>query len=195
MSNKTKYAAATLAASAAFFAALAAHEGYRAAPYRDSGGVPTIGIGSTQYPDGRRVKMTDPPVTQAQAVELARAHVAKDEGRLKALLPGVQLSQAEYDVYTDFVYQFGADTFAKSSIRRHLLAGNHTEACRALLKYTASPPAATAACGKTAATACGRGSNGGIASAWRQTHDLDNQTLETRPRRPRAARTVWRMAV
>lgn len=135
MNDKRKYAAATLAASAAFFAALAAHEGYRAAPYRDSGGVPTIGIGSTQYPDGRRVKMTDPPVTQAQAVELARAHVAKDEGRLKALLPGVQLSQAEYDVYADFVYQFGADTFAKSSVRRHLIAGRHTEACRALLKY------------------------------------------------------------
>jgi phage lysozyme len=135
MTNKTKYAVGTLAVSAAFFAAMIKHEGYRPAPYPDSGGVPTIGIGSTVYPDGRRVKMTDPPVTQTQAVDIARAHIAKDEGRLKALLPGVKLSQAEYDVYADFVYQYGADTFAKSSIRRHLLAGNHTEACRALLKY------------------------------------------------------------
>ena len=135
MSNKIKYAVGGLAVSAAFFAALVKHEGYRTEPYRDSGGVPTIGIGSTVYPDGRRVTMTDPPVTQAQAVDIARAHIAKDEGRLKALLPSVKLSQAEYDVYADFVYQYGADTFATSSIRRHLLAGRHTEACRALLKY------------------------------------------------------------
>ncbi|MGF6147099.1 glycoside hydrolase family protein [Kingella potus] len=95
MNNKSKYAIGGLAVSAAFFTALMRHEGYRAAPYRDSGGVPTIGIGSTQYPDGRRVQMADPPVTPAQAVEISRVHVAKDEGRLKALLPGVKLSQAD----------------------------------------------------------------------------------------------------
>lgn len=110
-------------------------EGYRAKPYYDVGKVATVGHGSTVYADGRKVKITDPPVTREKAEKMLRAHVAKDESKLKAMLPGVELSQAEYDVYIDFIYQYGTHTFAKSSIRRELLKGNHITACKSLLRY------------------------------------------------------------
>lgn len=135
MQNKTKWAIACLSASAALIAGIKSHEGYRAKPYHDVGKVATVGYGSTQYADGRRVKITDAPVGREQAEKMLRAHVAKDEGRLKAMLPGVYLSAAEYDVYADFVYNFGAANFQKSSMRRNLLAGNHKAACQSLLKY------------------------------------------------------------
>jgi lysozyme len=41
---------------------LAQEEGIKLKPYRDSKGIPTIGIGCTFYPDGRRVTMQDKPL-------------------------------------------------------------------------------------------------------------------------------------
>ena len=41
-----------------------AFEGFRAEPYLDAVGVPTIGYGSTYYPDGQRVRLTDPPISE-----------------------------------------------------------------------------------------------------------------------------------
>ena len=135
MSSKTKYAVTALAASAAFFAGLMRYEGYRAAPYRDTAGVPTIGIGSTQYPDGRRVGMGDKAVTREQALAMAQHHVSKDEAVFRRSLPGVALAQAEYDLYLDFMYQYGQGAWHKSSMRRLLLAGQHRQACDALLRW------------------------------------------------------------
>lgn len=124
-----------MTASAAFFVGLIQHEGFRSKPYRDSVGVPTIGIGSTVYPDGRKVKMTDPAITKKQAIEYAKHHVSKDERRFQKLMPDVMLSQTEYDLYLDFAYQYGTHTFAKSSMLRNLKRGDYKAACKALLKY------------------------------------------------------------
>ncbi|OSI06793.1 Phage-related lysozyme (muraminidase) [Neisseria animaloris] len=135
MQNKTKIWVGGMAASAAFFAALIQHEGFRSKPYLDSVGVPTIGIGSTVYPDGRKVKLTDPAITKKQAIAYAKHHSGKDENKFRALLAGVKLSQAEYDVYLDFAYNFGIHTFAKSSMLRNLKYGDYKAACRSLLKY------------------------------------------------------------
>lgn len=41
---------------------LAKEEGIKLAPYLDSVGIPTIGIGCTFYPGGRRVTMKDKPL-------------------------------------------------------------------------------------------------------------------------------------
>lgn len=50
--------------------ALKADEGLRLRPYLCSAGVPTIGIGATTYPDGRKVRLDDPPITEAQAMRM-----------------------------------------------------------------------------------------------------------------------------
>lgn len=53
-------------------------EGEKLAPYLCKAGVPTIGVGATYYPDGRKVQMSDPPITRERmnemlAIEIDRA--------------------------------------------------------------------------------------------------------------------------
>jgi len=135
MQNKTKISVALLAASAAFFVGLEKYEGYSAKPYKDSGGVVTQGIGSTVKPNGQPIKMSDPLITRKTAQEWAKTHVAKDEVTFRKSLQGVKLSQAEYNSYLDFVYNFGQSNWNKSSMLKNLRAGKYVEACKSLLKW------------------------------------------------------------
>jgi lysozyme len=127
---------AGLALSAAGFASWVASEGFTAKPVIPTrGDVPTIGHGSTRYEDGRPVTMADPPIARARAAELARNLHSEEEARFKDSLPGVLLTQGEYDVYVDFTGQFGIGNWRASSMRRQLLQGNYRQACDALLLY------------------------------------------------------------
>lgn len=133
--SKTKISIIALAASAAFFTSLIGYEGYESKPYLDSAKVATIGIGSTTYENGAKVKMTDKPISKERAVQIAQAHISKDEIVFKKSLQGVKLTQAEYDVYLDFTYNFGQSNWNKSSMRKNLQAGQYVQACRSLLKW------------------------------------------------------------
>ena len=133
--SKIKVWVVGLAASAAFFTSLIGYEGYKSKPYLDSAKVATIGIGSTSYENGSKVKMTDKPITKERAVEIAKAHIAKDEVVFRKSLQGVKLTQAEYDVYLDFVYNYGQANWNGSSMLRNLKAGQYKQACASLLKY------------------------------------------------------------
>ena len=135
MSNKTKLIVTSLAASAAFFVSLIHYEGYSPTPYKDTGGVATIGIGSTQYENGTQVKMTDKPIDQKRAIQISQVHIAKDEITFRKSLRGVKLSQVEYNLYLDFVYNFGQNNWNQSSMLKNLKAGHYVQACKALLKW------------------------------------------------------------
>ena len=128
----------TVAALTLSFAAavgIAVHEGYTTdAVIPTKGDVPTYGYGSTVKADGARVRMgerTDP----VNALKTMHAHISREEKVFRDSLPGVSMSQAEYDTWMTFVYQFGTGAWAKSSMRRELLAGNPRAAGDALLKY------------------------------------------------------------
>ncbi len=136
MSNKTKYVAAFLAASAAFFVGVKNDEGFTSKPVIPvKGDRPTQGHGSTFKPDGSPVKMTDPPITRATADKWLRNDVAKREVAFKDSLKGVKLSQAEYDLYLDFTYQYGIGAWSGSSMLKNLKLGKYQAACDSLLKY------------------------------------------------------------
>lgn len=135
MNTRQRIAVGLLTLSAAGFASWQAQEGYSSTaiiPVKDD--VPTLGHGSTRWEDGRPVRMSD-TITPARAVILAKALNSQEEKRFAASLPGVKLQQVEFDLYMDFVGQYGSGTWAKSSMRRELLAGNYVQACRALIKY------------------------------------------------------------
>ena len=133
--SKTKISVIVLAASAAFFTSLEVYEGYSSKPYKDSGGVATIGIGSTTYENGTKVKITDKPISKERAIQISKAHVAKDEAAFRKSLAGVKLHQAEYDVYLDFTYNFGQSNWNQSSMLRNLKVGKYKAACDSLLKW------------------------------------------------------------
>lgn len=135
-SAKKKVLVVLLSISAAGFAAWQGHEGYTSTPVIPTkGDVPTIGHGSTRYEDGRRVRLGDPAIDRKRAADLARNLMREDERAFAATLPGAKLNQVEYDVYIDFVGQYGLGNWRKSSMRTNLLNGNYAAACRSLLKY------------------------------------------------------------
>lgn len=134
--NRTRTYIGALAISAAGFMGWVASEGFAPTPeIPTQGDVPTIGHGSTRYEDGTPVRMTDPPITRERAQQLARNLLSQDEVRFRASLPGVALYQEEYDLYLDFVGQYGIGNWRASSMRRQLLSGNYVQACDALLRW------------------------------------------------------------
>lgn len=133
--NRARIAVASLSLSLAGFAGIALHEDYvEQAMIPTKNDRPTVGFGSTFHEDGRPVKLGD-TTTPARAIVKAAAHISKEEERFRSSLPGVKLHQAEYDLYMDWVYQYGTGAWGRSSMRRHLLAGDYRAACDALLLY------------------------------------------------------------
>ena len=135
MSARKRIAVYLLSLSAAGFAAWKANEGFTdVAVIPTKGDVPTIGHGSTRWEDGRPVKMGD-TITRQRAEVLARALNSQAEKEFAASLPGVKLHQEEFDLYMDFVGQYGIGNWRSSSMRRDLLASNYVQACNDLLKW------------------------------------------------------------
>ena len=136
MLNKTKYIVTMLAAiSVGGIAYTQSKEGTVLVPYKDSVGVATIGTGTTVYPNGQKVKMTDPKITEKQATEYLKFHIDKDAKIFNKSLLGVPISQTEYDLYMDFTYQFGTGAWSSSSMLRNLKQGKYKQACDSLLKW------------------------------------------------------------
>ena len=136
MSNKTKFIVTMLTAiSVGGIAYTQSKEGTVLVPYKDSVGVATIGTGTTVYPNGQKVKMTDPKITEKQATEYLKFHINKDAKIFNKTLLGVPLSQAEYDLYMDFTYQFGTGAWSSSSMLRNLKQGKYKQACDSLVKW------------------------------------------------------------
>ena len=136
MSNKTKYIVTALTAiSLGGVAYTQSKEGTVLTPYYDTGKVVTIGTGTTVYPNGQKVKITDPKITHKQATEYLKIHMAKDAKIFNKSLSGIALSQDEYDLYMDFTYQFGTSAWSTSSMLRNLKLGQYKAACDSLLKW------------------------------------------------------------
>lgn len=102
-------------------------EGLHLRPYLCPAGVPTIGYGSTVYPDGRRVRLTDKPISE----ETAEAMLMHDlrTVRLPAvrrLCHGVDTPQRMAAIL-DFAFNLGEGALASSTLRRKVNAGRWDE--------------------------------------------------------------------
>ncbi|HCD9545854.1 glycoside hydrolase family protein [Acinetobacter baumannii] len=148
MTNKTKLLVigSTLAASMCGYfifgpsdeqvQATAVKEGYTAKPIIPvKGDRPTIGNGTTFYPDGRAVKMNDQAITRKQAFEYLKFTMNKDAQPFNKTLLNIPISQTEYDLYLDFTYQYGIGAWSSSSMLKNLKVGKYKAACDSLLKY------------------------------------------------------------
>lgn len=133
--NRARIAVGLLSMSAAAFVALTAEEDYvGAAMIPTKGDRPTLGFGSTFHEDGTPVKMGD-TTTPVRALIKAQAHVSREEVSFRKSLDGASLYPPEFDIYMNWVYQYGTGAWWKSSMRREILAGNYLAACDALLLY------------------------------------------------------------
>lgn len=133
--SKVRIVAAALTLSALGFIAIVSDEGYTStAIIPTKGDRPTHGFGSTFNEDGSPVRVGD-KTDPVRALRTAQAHISREENRFRNSIPVVRLTQGEYDLYMDFIYQYGSGTWANSGMRRKLLAGDYRGACAALLRY------------------------------------------------------------
>ena len=98
-------------------------ESFRAAPYLCSAGVPTIGYGTTVYPNGIKVKLSDQKITQQLAESFLQRHVNAIEKDILSLIK-VPLKQNQFDALVSFSYNVGFGAFRDSTLLKLLNAGD-----------------------------------------------------------------------
>lgn len=84
-------------------------EGCKLKPYKCPAGIPTIGWGSTRYPNGVRVSMKDPAITQSKADEMLLWDLHAFETDVTMLTKSVKLTQNQFDALVEFAYNCGTD--------------------------------------------------------------------------------------
>ena len=90
-------------------------EGFRSKPYLDSANVATIGYGSTFYLDGRRVKMTDKPISKDDAHRLLSIVANKFAVSVDKYTTAC-LNQNQFDALVSFTYNVGVGAFKNSTL-------------------------------------------------------------------------------
>jgi lysozyme len=82
--------------------------------YLDTGGVPTIGIGTIKYPNGQRVKMGD-QITVAQAYEYFKWEMNGKVQRVN-LMTRDDITQSQFDALCSLCYNIGTNGLQKSTL-------------------------------------------------------------------------------
>ena len=111
------------------------YEGFSAKPYKDVAGIPTIGYGTTYYPNGVKVTMKDPSVTTGHAETYLENHVNGVASSVLRLVK-VALRQGQLDALTSLVYNIGIGNFSASTLLRVLNQGKYTAASDQILVWS-----------------------------------------------------------
>lgn len=111
-------------------------EGLYLKPYTCPAGVPTIGYGSTFYEDGRRVALTDSPISAQRAEQLLMHELERVcvPGVLR-FCPNLARFEGPFNAAVDFVYNLGVGRLQTSTLRRKLLAEDWAGAQEELGKW------------------------------------------------------------
>lgn len=112
-------------------------EGFYARPYLCPAGVPTIGYGATHYMDGRRVQLTDLPISREAAERLLLLQIERIY--LPAVLrqcPGLAgASPQRLAAIIDFTFNLGEGRLRQSTLRRRINDGRWPEVPDELAKW------------------------------------------------------------
>lgn len=112
---------------------IASFEGTRTKAYDDGVGVWTIGIGTTVYPNGTKVKKGD-----TCTLEQAKSYFAHDLKRFESSvnnLVKVSLSQNQFDALVSLVYNIGSGAFAGSTLLKLLNQKQYREAAAQFTRW------------------------------------------------------------
>jgi len=96
-------------------------EGFKAKPYLCPAGIPTIGYGTTIYPDGRKVTLKDPSVAEYQADGYLRYDVEVVNEKVVKLTNG-KLNENQLSALVSFAYNVGIEKLRKSTLFKRVLA-------------------------------------------------------------------------
>lgn len=111
------------------------YEGFRSTPYLCPANVPTIGYGTTVYPDGRKVSLTDKPVREAQAELFLEHEVAKCAQAIRSLIK-VPVTDNQRAALISFAYNVGVGALKSSTLLKMLNAGDTHGAAQQFKRWT-----------------------------------------------------------
>ena len=112
-------------------------EGYKGKPYLCPAGIPTIGYGSTYYADGRKVALTDAPMSETDATVLLLQEL--HHTYLPAVLrhcPVLLTDEKKCNAIVDFAYNLGTGRLQTSTLKRKINANDWEGAKEQLLLWT-----------------------------------------------------------
>lgn len=90
-------------------------EGMKLSPYKDSVGVATIGVGCTYYENGKKVEMSDKPISEFRAQELFRNLLDHYELTVYSSTRD-DINQNQFDALVSLCFNIGPSAFKKSTL-------------------------------------------------------------------------------
>lgn len=114
------------------------YEGFSSKPYMCPANVPTIGYGSTYYPNETKVKMIDDKISEEEATQLLEYIAQKDFGSAVNKFVIVDLTQNQFDALVSFAYNIGRTAFENSTLLKLLNRGEYEAAADQFEKWNKS---------------------------------------------------------
>jgi len=102
--------------SAVGLAFIKKYEGLRLSAYHCPAGIVTIGYGSTRYPEGRLVMISDELRSQEEATQLLLATISVFESAVNEKL--LNINQNQFDALVSFSYNIGIHAISESTLLR-----------------------------------------------------------------------------
>ena len=91
------------------------YEGFRSRPYLCPAKVPTIGYGATYYPNGQKVKLSDPAIDEKHATILLEAMLVPYEKAVDSFCRD-DINQNQFDALVSFAYNVGISALKNSTL-------------------------------------------------------------------------------
>ena len=91
------------------------YEGFRSRPYLCPAKVPTIGYGATYYPNGQKVKLSDPAIDEKHASILLEAMLVPYEKAVDSFCRD-DINQNQFDALVSFAYNLGTSALKNSTL-------------------------------------------------------------------------------
>lgn len=114
-------------------------EQFRSKPYLDSEGIPTIGYGTTRYPDGRAVTMRDPAISLETANDFFSTHIDEFTEKLNENESFRSLTPAQQAALGSFAYNAGPNVLSTpngyNTLQRAVASGDSESIADAMRLY------------------------------------------------------------
>ena len=105
------------------------YEGFKSKPYLCPAKVPTIGYGATYYPNGQKVKLTDPAIDEKHASLLLEAMLNPYEKAVDSYCRD-DINQNQFDALVSFAYNLGNSALKSSTLLKKANANPNDKTIR-----------------------------------------------------------------
>ena len=114
-------------------------EGLRTKPYLDTRGIPTISLGVTYYPNGRKVTMQDKPITKIEAERLGKVIADRFASEVTTLI-NAKVNQNQFNALVSLAYNIGITGFKNSTVLRRVNVNPNDPSIKsAFMMWTKNP--------------------------------------------------------